>query len=260
MFIDSHCHLDKLDLSLYENSFEQLLAQSQARDVERMLCVSIDDQGFDQMYQLIAPYDQIDASFGVHPLHVASAQTVLSVEQICQRAKAHPKVVAIGETGLDFFYDKDNIALQKQSFINHLQAAKALDMPVIVHTRDARQETIDLIESHAEGNRGVLHCFTESQEMAEQALALNYMISFSGIVTFKNASSLRDVVKSVPLERMLIETDAPYLAPVPYRGKENHPKMVVEVAQCIADLKGVTLQALAAITKDNYLRCFKEGA
>ncbi|MGB1237769.1 MAG: TatD family hydrolase [Pseudomonadales bacterium] len=256
MFIDSHCHLDKLDLALYENSFDNLLAQGSERGVERMLCVSVDAESFVPMYELIAPYKHIDASFGVHPLHIKGEADILTQADIISRVSECDKVVAIGETGLDYYYDEQSKALQQQSFINHLQAAKALGLPVIVHTRQAREDTIELIASHGAGSPGVLHCFTESLAMAEQALELNYFISFSGIVTFKNAQSLRDVVKAIPLERILIETDAPYLAPMPYRGKENHPKYVVEVAQCIADLKGLTLEALADITKENYSRCF----
>lgn len=257
MFIDSHCHLDKLNLALYNHSFDTLLTETQERDIERMLCVSIDLQNFPAMYQLIEKYPQIDASLGVHPLHLKKEEDVPSIDLLVQLATEREKVVAIGETGLDYYYDKESKALQWQSFIHHLEAATILKQPVIIHTRDAREDTLELINKHGGEYGGVLHCFTESLEMAKKALDFNYMISFSGIVTFKNAAVLRDVVKALPLDRILIETDSPYLAPMPYRGKENQPKYVVEVAQCIADLKGITIAELASITRENYFRLFK---
>ena len=259
MFIDSHCHLDKLDLVEYNNSFTQLLQETTARSVSRMLCVSIDLQNFTKMYQLISAYPQIDASMGVHPLHVKSAEQIASVEQLTELALAHEKVVAIGESGLDYYYDGDSREVPQQSFINHLKVGADLSLPVIVHTRDARADTIALIASHGGEAAGVLHCFTESLEMAQQAIDLNYMISISGIVTFKNSTALKQTVRQIPLEHLLIETDSPYLAPVPYRGKQNQPKYVVEVAQYIADLKGVSVAELAEITTDNYFRLFSKA-
>ena len=168
-----------------------------------------------------------------------------------------PEVVAIGETGLDYFYTKDSAALQKESFRQHLQLSKSLRKPVVVHTREARADTIEIIKQYGDpAVAGVLHCFTESWEMASQALDLNYYISFSGIVTFKNAAELKEVAKKVPLDRLLIETDSPYLAPVPFRGKKNEPKYVVEVAKCIADLRGLALEEIAEITLNNYNNLF----
>src|SRR5690606_14761809 len=162
-------------------------------------------------------------------------------------------VVAIGETGLDYYYSQDRKAAQQESFRVHLQAAAQLRKPVIVHTRDAREDTLALIREAGDSEvGGVLHCFTESWEMARAALDLNYCISFSGIITFKNAEELREVVRRVPLDRLLVETDSPYLAPVPYRGKKNEPKYVREVAQCVADLKGLPLEELARITTANF--------
>ena len=161
---------------------------------------------------------------------------------------------------MDYFYDSERRDLQKQSFINHLKAGVELDLPVIVHTRGARADTIELISEYSGSAAGVLHCFTESLEMAQQAIELGYMISISGIVTFKNSKELKEVVRQLPLESILIETDAPYLAPVPYRGKQNQPKYVVEVAQYIADLKGVSLQEMAEISSENYYRLFKKSS
>ena len=259
MFIDSHCHLDKLDLTEYDHCLAKMLASAAQRQVAKMLCVSISLQDFQSMYQKIAEFKQIDASLGVHPLHVKSIDDVASVAHLVDIAKQHPKVVAIGESGLDYFYDSEHRDLQQQSFINHLQAGAELDLPVIVHTRDARQDTIELIARHGGRAAGVLHCFTETLEMAQQAIELGYMISISGIVTFKNSAQLKAVVKQLPLNKILIETDAPYLAPVPYRGRQNQPKYVVEVAQYIADLKGISVAALAELSTQNYYQLFSKS-
>ena len=257
MFIDSHCHLDRLDLSPYNNNFSAMLEAAVDRKVDAMLCVSIAMSQFPAMYDLIAPYERVFASVGIHPLSAADEQVTLD-ELKAQATK--PRVVAIGETGLDYYYQTDTKEVQQQSFETHLVAAGELQLPVIVHTRDARQDTLDIIKAHGnEQSGGVLHCFTESLEMAKAALDLNYYISFSGITTFRNAAELRDVVKHIPLDRILIETDAPYLAPVPHRGKKNEPKYVVEVAQCIADLKGVSLDVVAETTTANFYRLFNKA-
>ncbi len=260
MFIDSHCHLDKLDLSPYDNNFSAMLAAAFERDISRLLCVSIDLEQFAGMYQLIQDQPKIFASLGVHPLHVENAAGVVSVRSLLDSVKQHSKIIAIGETGLDYYYQTETKEFQQQSFINHLSAAAQISMPVIVHTRDAREDTLSLINTHGGESGGVLHCFTESLAMAKAALDMNYLISFSGIVTFRNAQELRDVVKAVPLEKILIETDAPYLAPIPYRGKKNEPKYVVEVAQCIADLKGVSVEKVAEVTTENFYRLFSKAA
>ncbi len=260
MYIDSHCHLDKLDLSPYDNNFSAMLAAAFDRDISRLLCVSIDLEQFKGMYQLIQDQPKVFASLGVHPLHVENEAAIVSVQSLLDGVKQHSKIVAIGETGLDYYYQSQTKELQQQSFINHLCAADQLCMPVIVHTRDAREDTLSLIRAHGGDSGGVLHCFTESLAMAKAALDMNYLISFSGIVTFRNAQELRDVVKAIPLENILIETDAPYLAPIPYRGKKNEPKYVVEVAQCIADLKGVSVEKVAEATSENFYRLFSKAA
>jgi len=257
MFVDSHCHLDRLDLSAHNNSLEPVLKAAAQRDVSRMLCVAIDMQLFPQMIQTIEKLDNVYGSVGVHPLHVD--QGLIEIEQLLEHAN-NPKIVALGETGLDYFYQKDTIEQQQESFIRHLKASTQSKLPVIVHTRDAREDTINILRQHADTNvGGVLHCFTENWEMAEQALELNYAISFSGIVTFRNAEPLRDVVRQVPLDSILIETDAPYLTPVPHRGKPNEPQYVVEVAQCIADIKGVSVEQVAEITTANFERIFPKA-
>jgi len=260
MLIDSHCHLDKLDLTDFQHSLDGLLDACAQRNISRMLCVSVDLQDFKGMYRQIANFPQVDASLGVHPLHVKTAADIVAVDQLVALVKAHAKVVAVGETGLDYYYDADAKEQQRQSFIHHLQAADVLNMPTIVHTRDAREDTIALIDAYGGSAAGVLHCFTESLEMAQQAIELGYLISISGIVTFKNSKALQDVVRALPLEKLLVETDSPYLAPVPYRGGQNLPKYVVEVAQCVADIKGVSLDKVAEVTTDNYHRLFSRAA
>lgn len=257
MYIDSHCHLDRINLEKLGTSLPELIDHARSRDVHKMLCVSIDLDQFEEMDRVTQGFDGVFLSAGVHPLHVDEQPYN---EARLRQAAARSRVVAIGETGLDYYYSRDHIDAQHESFAGHLRLAGELGLPVIVHTRDAREDTLQLIDQHGNPQTaGVLHCFTESLEMAMAALELNYMISFSGIITFKNAEALREVVKAVPLERLLIETDAPYLAPVPYRGKQNQPAYVVEVAQCVADLKGVSKEAVAEITRENFHRLFSKA-
>ncbi|MGB2042075.1 MAG: TatD family hydrolase, partial [Porticoccaceae bacterium] len=192
---------------------------------------------------------------GVHPLQKID-QPVPEVEQLVVLASG-PKVVAIGETGLDNFYSADTHQWQRESFINHLLASQQTGKPIIIHTRDARDETIQLLRQYPLQGGGVMHCFTETWEMAEAALELGFYISFSGIITFNSAADLREVVRLVPLERLLVETDSPWLAPVPHRGKQNEPQYVREVAETVAELKGVSLEQLAEITTQNFHRLFK---
>lgn len=222
-----------------------------------MLCVSISMQQFQSMYELIEPYPTVFASVGVHPL--SADEDRVDFDTLLKETR-RDKIVAIGETGLDYYYQTDTKEQQQESFKTHLKVAGQTKLPVIVHTRDAREDTLELIKSHGNlDSAGVLHCFTESWEMAQAAMDLNYYISFSGIVTFRNAADLREVVKKTPFERILIETDAPYLAPVPHRGKKNEPKYVVDVAQCIADLKGVSVEEIAEISAENFYRLFPKA-
>ncbi|MFW1676383.1 TatD family hydrolase [Pontibacter sp. JAM-7] len=254
MFIDSHCHLDKLDLATYGDDFSAMVHAATERQISKMLCVSISLSAFESMYQIIRDWPQIFASVGVHPLHTDEGE--VSRQQLLELSQ-RDRIVAIGETGLDYYYQQDTQALQQANFATHLEVAAEVGLPVIVHTRDAREDTINLIRQHgSRDSGGVLHCFTESLEMARAAMDENYLISFSGIITFRNAAELREVVKAVPLESMLIETDSPYLAPVPYRGKSNEPKYVVEVAQCIAEIKGVPVEQVAEVTTANFHRLF----
>ncbi|TNE75667.1 MAG: TatD family deoxyribonuclease [Gammaproteobacteria bacterium] len=255
MLVDSHCHLDHLDLADYQNSLSALLDAARQRGVEQFLSVGVDLESSARLVELARDCDDVLVSVGVHPLQ-RELPAMPEVEQLVALGR-RDGVVAIGETGLDNYYGEDSAAWQEQSFIRHLQAAAQLRKPVIVHTREAREQTLAILRAHADRDvGGVIHCFTESWEMARAAMDLNFLISFSGIITFRNAEALRDVVKRVPLENMLVETDAPWLAPVPYRGKQNEPKYVLEVAQMVADIKGVSPQEVAAVTTANFRRLF----
>ncbi|GAA4896269.1 YchF/TatD family DNA exonuclease [Ferrimonas pelagia] len=252
MLIDSHCHLDRLIEGDDPQQLAPILDRARARGVEKMLCVSVSQSGYPRMKALAAPFDDVVISCGIHPLDVKDGYD----RQWLAQEAADPKVVALGETGLDYYYSKDTVAAQQQAFSDHIELSRQLDKPLIIHTRDAREDTIGILrECGAE--HGVLHCFTENWEMAKAALDLGLHISISGIVTFRNAEALRDVVRKIPLDRLLVETDAPYLAPMPYRGKTNQPAYVHEVAQYVADLKQVRFDELVTATGANFHRLFK---
>lgn len=254
MLIDSHCHLDRLNLDAYDGNLDAAVEAALARDISQLLCVGISIENVDRVVEIAQCYPQVVASVGVHPLDVDKG--LASVEQLVNWAK-QPKVVAIGESGLDYYYSEESKAQQQASFAVHLEAGGESELPVIVHTRDAREDTLAMIREHgSEAHRGVLHCFTEDWDMARRALDLGYFISISGIVTFRNADALRDVVRQIPLDRLLVETDSPYLAPVPYRGKPNEPKYVREVAEYIAELKQVSFEELAKLTSANFYELF----
>lgn len=254
MLVDSHCHLDRLDLSKYDDSLPDAIEAARQQGVHEMLCVCISGDNKNAVLAIADAHEGIYASVGVHPSDVG--ESVVSVATLCDWAAAN-KVIALGETGLDYHYSEHSAEQQKRSFANHLIAGAELGLPVIVHTRDAQQDTLEIMQKHASREHaGVMHCFTESWEMAQTALDLNFYISISGIVTFRNADALRDVVKRVPLDRLLIETDSPYLAPVPFRGKPNEPKYVKAVAEYIAELRGVSFESLATQTSQNFAKLF----
>lgn len=254
MFIDSHCHLDRLDLSLYQNSLDNVVQAATDALVTKLLCVSVTLGDFPAMLEKTAPYKQVLLSCGTHPLN---QEDKVDKKQLAELS-SHERVVAIGETGLDYHYAPETKALQQDSFRKHIQVARHVNKPLIIHTRAAQEDTLAIMrEEGAEHVGGILHCFTESWEMAEQALALGFYISFSGIVTFKNASALREVAALVPDDKFLIETDAPYLAPVPHRGKENQPAYVVEVAKHLASIRGQSLETIAKLSTDNFNRLFR---
>ena len=257
MLVDSHCHLDRIDLTKYEGGLSEAVATAKARGVGHMLCVCISEENKQAVVDIAQQFEGISASVGVHPSDVKGE--VASVETLKKWAD-NKKVVAIGETGLDYYYTDEFAPQQQESFKNHLIAAGELELPVIVHTRDAREDTLKLIAEYGNTNSaGVLHCFTESWDMAKKAMDMNYYISISGIVTFKNATELRDVARQVPMDRLLVETDSPYLAPVPYRGKPNEPKYVREVAEFVAELKGVSYEALCEQTGKNFFTLFNKA-
>ncbi|MFT3931358.1 MAG: TatD family hydrolase [Spongiibacteraceae bacterium] len=255
MLVDSHCHLDRIDLAPYGGDLGAAITAAHERGVTRMLCIGVERENADTVCAIARNYPGVYASVGVHPLDLK--EQLESVESLVALGD-RPEVIAIGETGLDYHYSRESMSAQHESFRTHLRAAAKLRKPVIVHSREAREDTLAIIRDSGDLDiGGVLHCFTENWEMARAALDLNYCISFSGIITFKNAAELRDVVKQVPLDRILVETDSPYLAPIPYRGKSNEPKYTREVAQCIADLKGKTFEEIAAITTANFDRLFR---
>ena len=255
MLVDSHCHLDHLDLSNHQNSLDNILDNARARGVERFLTVGVDLNSSAKLIELASGLPDVMVSVGVHPLQ-QKLPPIPRVEELVGLA-CNARVVAIGETGLDYHYAKDNAAWQQESFHCHLQASCQTGKPVIVHTREAREDTLQIIgEYSGQLPGGVLHCFTESWEMAKAALDFGFYISFSGIITFRNAEQLREVVSKVPLERMLVETDSPWLAPVPYRGKQNQPAYVVEVAEAVARIKRVSVDEVVAQTGKNFFSLF----
>ena len=252
--IDSHCHLDRLDLKPFEGSLDAALEEARSNGVGHMLCVCIDLEHFDDVISIARAYKDISASVGVHPNdeveHEPTADILIELAN-------DPDVVAIGETGLDYFRSEGDLEWQRDRFRQHISAAKGCRKPLIIHTREAREDTIKLMQEEKAANiGGVMHCFTENWDMAKQALDMNFYISFSGIVTFKTAVELMEVAKQVPEDRILIETDSPYLAPVPFRGKSNHPANVRFVAEHIANLRGTTVEHIAEVTTRNYHQLF----
>lgn len=251
MFIDSHCHINFPELS---KIFDEVLANMRQNEITHALCVSVNLEDFPQVQLLAEQYEHIYASVGVHPDYELTTEPTQA--QLVQLAQ-HPKIVAIGETGLDYFRLKGDLEWQRARFRTHIRAALECRKPLIIHTREAALDTLRLMaEENAADIGGVMHCFTESLEVAEAAIEMNFYISFSGIVTFKNAVSLKEVARRIPLERILIETDSPYLAPVPYRGKLNQPAYVKHVAEEIAKLRGISLSEVGQATTKNFNRLF----
>lgn len=257
MFIDSHCHLDFPE---FQARLPEVLANMKAAKVEHALCVSVDIPDFPNVLKLAQEHAHLYASVGVHPDYEDTPEP--SFEFLVEIASKYPKIVAIGETGLDYFRMGDrsyeSLEWQRERFRTHIRAAKAVKKPLIVHTRSASEDTIRILkEEGADQIGGVMHCFTESYEVAKAAMDLGFYISFSGIVTFKSAKDLQETCKRVPLDRMLIETDSPYLAPIPYRGKTNEPAWVSKVGEYIATLKGIPLDELGTLTSENFFKCFQ---
>lgn len=254
MLIDSHCHLDRLDLTRYDNSLDNALSFAREQGVVHFLCVCIDMQNYHNVIKIAENFPDVSASVGLHPTEVIAKEP--TVNDLIEKGQ-HQKVIAIGETGLDYYHQDTLPLLQQDRFRCHIQAAKTLRKPLIVHSRSAREDTIRILsEENAQEIGGVMHCFTEDWEMAQKAIDLNFYISFSGIVTFQNARSLKEVAIQVPLEKMLIETDSPYLAPIPFRGKPNEPAYVRYVAEEIARLKDMAYEEVARQTTKNFFELF----
>lgn len=259
MFIDSHCHLDRLSEHTHGGDVAATLAAARAANVSQFLAISVTLEELPGLAAIAREHQDVAISAGLHPLHTTPNEP--SVDDIVEAAEQYG-AVAIGETGLDYHYqDSVPIAVQHERFKRHLLAARELELPVIVHTREAKQETLALLREYSNPKvGGVLHCFTEDIEMAREAVRLGFYISLSGIITFRNAASLRDLARQLPLDRLLIETDSPYLAPVPYRGKPNEPAWVVEVAACIAQARGISVDEVAMQTTANFYHLFRAAA
>lgn len=249
---DSHCHLN---FSLLQDNLHQVLRNARENGVGHMLCVGVTLEKFPEVLALAQTYPQIFASVGVHPDEQQGHDP--SIDELVQRA-TDPRVIAIGETGLDYFRLKGDMSWQQERFRRHIRAARTAGKPLIIHTREAAADTIRILrEEGADTVGGVMHCFTESLETAQAALDLGFYISFSGIVTFRNAEALRNVARNVPIDRLLVETDAPYLAPMPHRGKTNEPAFVRHVAEHLAGLRDIPFDELAASTTRNFFSLFR---
>lgn len=258
MYIDSHCHINFPELAA---RMPEILAKMAENKVTHAMCVSVNLPEFPSVLALAEQYPHIFASVGVHPDYEDTPEP--SVQQLVELAD-HPKIIAIGETGLDYYRLEGDLEWQRARFRTHIRASRETRKPLIIHTRSASADTIGILQEEgaavaAGGVAGVMHCFTESLEVAEAAIEMGFYISFSGIVTFKSAKDLQEVARTIPLERILIETDSPYLAPVPYRGKVNEPGYVPHVAEFIANLKGVPLREVADRTSENFFNLFQHA-
>jgi TatD DNase family protein len=254
MFIDSHCHLDRLDLKPYGNDFGRFMQETAAAGISHMLCVAINMELYPAMRQLVDPYSSISVSVGVHPNETDGEEPddarLLVLAQ-------DSRVVAVGETGLDYYRSEGDLSWQHERFRRHIRVARQVGKPLIIHTRMAQADTLRLLkEEGADAVGGVMHCFTEDWDTARQALDLGFYISFSGIVTFASAAQIQDVAKRVPETHYMIETDSPYLAPTPYRGKPNYPAYVRRVAEFVGDLRGIPTEEVARQSGENYRRLF----
>ena len=256
--VDSHCHLDFPD---FEGELDAILERAHAAGVDDFLTIGTRLTTFDRVLAIADRYREVFCSVGIHP-HEAAKEPAITPEHLIRMAKAHPKIVAFGETGLDFHYNYSPPEDQERQFRTHIAAAREAGLPVIVHTREADAETLAILREETEKGHftGLLHCFSSGRELAMGALDLGFYVSFSGVVTFKTAESLRDIARDIPLGRILVETDAPYLAPIPKRGKRNEPAFTAHTAAVVAELKGVSLDSFARITTENYHRLFTKVA
>ena len=255
MLVDSHCHLDFPDLA---NRLPDVLARMQANNVGCAVCIGVNLEDYPKVLALAEAEERLFATVGVHPEYTDVEEPS---EETLVALAGHHKVIGIGETGLDYYWQKDKPEWQRARFRTHIQAAKRVGKPLVIHTRESAADTLRLMqEEGADEVGGVMHCFTENWEIARQALDLGFYLSFSGIVTFKNASIVKDVAQQCPLDRILVETDSPYLAPAPYRGKPNEPSYVLHVAEEIARLRSLSLEDVSQATTDNFFRLFKQAS
>lgn len=256
MLVDSHCHLDKLNYDDLHTDVAEVITKAKERGVDYLLSVGVTLASFPAMMALIEPFEHVFASCGVHPLDIEKGIDFSQLKALA----SNERVVAIGETGLDYHYQPELAETQQNAFRQHIQLAVELNKPLIVHTRMAKEDTLRILrEEKAHQVGGVFHCFTEDYDMASAAIDMGFYISISGIVTFNKAAELKEVVRRLPLERLLVETDSPYLAPIPYRGKENQPAYVRDVANYVGLLKGVSVDEVARVTTDNFFRLFAKA-
>lgn len=253
MFVDSHCHVDFPTLA---TQMPDILARMKTNRVSHALCVSVNLPDWPGLVSLVEQHEELWASVGVHPDYEETIEP--TVEDLVERS-SHAKVIAIGETGLDYFRLEGDLSWQRERFRRHIRAARQTGLPLIIHTRSSAEDTLRIMREEGAGEvGGVMHCFTESWEVAQAAMEMNFYISFSGIVTFKNAVSLQDVARRIQSDRILIETDSPYLAPVPHRGKLNDPSKVIHVAEKIAELRGVSLSEIETLSTNNFFNLFNK--
>ena len=251
--VDSHCHIDRVDLDAFGGSIETMLAHAKELSVTEFLCVCIDLEHFDDVHNLALAHPSIYASVGVHPTETDGKDP--GVSELIELSKSD-RVIAIGETGLDYFHiKKDEADWQRDRFRRHIEASNRTGKPMIIHTREAKQDTIAIMQEE-KAQAGVMHCFSEDWETAKAALDLGFYISFSGILTFNSAKDLREVAKKIPADRLLVETDSPYLTPVPHRGRPNSPAFTYHVAEKLAEVRGSSIEAIAEITTNNFRRLF----
>jgi TatD DNase family protein len=256
ILVDSHCHLDYYK---EDGELDAVIARARAGGVRTMVTIGTKISQFDRVRAIAERYDDVYCTVGIHP-HEAASEPEIDVDVLIELTR-HPKVIGIGETGLDFYYDHSPRDRQAEVFRTHIAAARECGLPLIVHSRGADAETAEILEEGADGDgiRGLIHCFSTTRELSERAIKIRFLISLSGILTFKNAEQLRDIAREIPTDRLLVETDAPYLAPVPHRGKRNEPAFVAHTARHLAELRGVAAEDLAAATTANFFRLFTKA-
>ncbi len=257
MLVDSHCHLDFPE---FDNERDEIVARAMEAGIGYMVTICTHMTKFDGVHAVAKAYDNMSCTVGVHPHNAGEEGPLATVDALLELAD-EPKVIGIGETGLDYFYEHSPRDAQKESFRAHIEVSRQTGLPLIVHTRDADEDTVQILREEYEKGPypGLIHCFSAGPELAEAVLELGFYISLSGIVTFKSAQELRDTVKNVPIERILVETDSPYLAPIPMRGRRNEPAFTAHTAAVVAELKGVSVDELATQTTDNFFKLFTKA-